>query len=146
MHGERTERRGQRDVQADGAARTCARDILQRRDLIAADRRTYHHYRSRIETAALDQIADGAVDAGTDPVIVGAQPDAARRRFSHSAAVRSGSLSPAFASERSSLCSATQYIGRAFSSERILAMYSPSTPIMISCTPQMVIRPTTSEG
>ena len=60
---QRTERRGQSRVQADRAARARRRSGLQRGDLVAADRRADHHHRRRIETAARDQIANGAVDA-----------------------------------------------------------------------------------
>src|SRR5439155_1223271 len=82
--------------------------LLQGCDLVAADRRRHHHHRGGVEAAALDQVANGAVDAGADTVIVGAQPDPARRRgIVHSAAVRS-TLSAALASARFSLCSATK--------------------------------------
>ena len=80
MHGQRPERRGQRRMQADRAARILGGGGLQRSDLVAADRRPHHHHRCGIEPAALDQVADRAVDAGTDAVVVGAQPDTARRR------------------------------------------------------------------
>src|SRR5258707_10218854 len=101
-------------MQANGAARAAGGDSLKRVDLVTADRRADHHHRCGIETAAPDQVANGAVDAGTDTVIVGAQPDAARRRgVVHSAAVRSPALLSAFASRRFSsrrfsLCSATK--------------------------------------
>ena len=54
-----------------------------------------------------DQVANGAVDSGADPVIVRTQPDTARRRI-HSAAslALSPALSPVLASARFSLCSA----------------------------------------
>ena len=78
-------------------------------DFVAADGRADHHDRCGIETAALDQVADGMVDAGTDAVIVGAQPNAARLRgIVHSAAVLSPALASVFASMRFSLCSATK--------------------------------------
>ena len=96
MHGQRPERRGQGDVQADGATRTVGGGRLQRADFVAADRRSDHHHRCRIETAAPDQIANAAVDAGADAIIVGAQPDAARRGLAHSAAVLSPVLAPCF--------------------------------------------------
>ena len=108
VHGQRPERRRQRDVQADRAARAFACRLLQGCDLVAADRRRHHHHRGGVEAAALDQVANGAVDAGADTVIVGAQPDPARRRgIVHSAAVRS-MLSAAPGSARFSLCSATK--------------------------------------
>jgi hypothetical protein len=94
-------------MQADGASRTACRDGLKRADFVTADGRTDHHGRCRIKTAAPDQIANGAVDAGAETVIVGAQPDTARRRgVVHSAAV----LSPVPVSDAIpfSLCSATK--------------------------------------
>ena len=108
MHRQGPERRGQGDVQADGATRTAGGGRLQRADFVAADRRPDHHHRCRVETAALDQIANGAVDAGAEAVIVGAQPDAARRGVAHSAAVLSFVLAPFSASARLSECSATK--------------------------------------
>ena len=58
-------------MQAKGASRSVGRNRLQRADFVAADGRTDHHRRGRIETAAPDQIANGAVDAGAQTVIVG---------------------------------------------------------------------------
>src|SRR4051794_19880542 len=103
------ERHGQRSVQADGAARIFCRGLVERADLVAADRRRNHHRRGGIETPALDQVADCAVDAGTETVIVGTEPETARRRVAaHSAAVRSVSPALVAASARFSLCSATK--------------------------------------
>src|SRR5450432_2305343 len=100
---------GQRGMQADGAAWAVGGRGIKRVDLVAADRRPDHHHRGRIETAALDQVADRAVDAGTETVIVGAEPDMARRGVAvHSAAVRSASLAFVSTSARFSLCSATK--------------------------------------
>src|SRR5437588_11251492 len=90
MQGERMERRGQRRMQADGAAWTVRRGLLQRVHLVAADRRADHYHRGCIETPARNQVADRAVDAGAGTVDVGAEPDAARRRAAvHSAALLS---------------------------------------------------------
>src|SRR5471032_576748 len=109
VHGQRMERCGQRGMQADGAARIMRGRGDKRMDLVAADRRANHHYRSRIETPAFDQIADRAVDAGAETVIVGAEPDAAQRGVAiHSAAVRSRSPAVASTSACFSLCSATK--------------------------------------
>ncbi len=112
MHRERAERRSQRHMQADFAAvapgMAFGDGILQPGDLVALDRGSHHHDGGGVEAMPLDQLADAAVDAGTDPVIVGAQPDAARRVVVHSAAVRSGSLSAALPSARFTLCSATK--------------------------------------
>src|SRR6185295_19112597 len=103
-----TKRRGQRCVQADRATWAIRRNILQRGDFGAPDRCAYHHDRGGVETAAADQIADGAVDAIGQPVVVGAQPDAAQRNVIHSAAVRSVALAVVSPSARFSECSATK--------------------------------------
>ena len=76
----------------NGAVSVTCRPMAQRglpaavscsaRDFVAADRRPDHHHRGGVETAAFDQVANGAVDAGADTVIVGAQPDPARRHAS----------------------------------------------------------------
>ena len=108
MHGQGAERRGQRDVQADRGAGVVRGSLLQARGLVAADCRRDHHHRGRIEAAALDQFANGAVDAGADAVIVGAEPDPPRRRVVHSAAVRLAASSAESASQCFSLCSATK--------------------------------------
>ena len=108
MHGQRAKRRGQGQMQADRAARAVRRRNAQRAGLVAAERRADHHRRCRVETAALDQIANAAVDAGTDAVIVGAEPDAARRGVAHSAADLLPSPLSRSASMRFSLCSATK--------------------------------------
>ena len=65
---QRPKRRRQRDVQADRAsadwlAATLAARSTSARSIAGAD----HHHRGRVETAALDQVADGAVDAGAMP-------------------------------------------------------------------------------
>src|SRR5712672_1713751 len=107
MHGQRAKRRRQRGVQADRATATAGGGGLKCADFVAADGRADHHHRRGIETATLDQVANGAVDAGTETVIVGAQPDPAQRRgVVHSAAVLS--LTFVSASARFSLCSATK--------------------------------------
>ena len=94
---------------ADGGMFLPLPKMLQRGDLGAPDRCAYHHHRGGIEAAAGDQIADRAVDALGQPVIVGAQPDPARRRVVvHSAAVRSGALAFVSPSARFSECSATK--------------------------------------
>src|SRR6266403_1424238 len=109
MHRQRPKRRRQGRVQADRATMAVRDDVLKRIDFLAADRRTYHHDRRRVEAAVLDQVANRAVDAGTEAVIVGAQPDTARRRgVVHSAAVRSLELALVSASMRFTLCSATK--------------------------------------
>src|SRR4051812_30225314 len=109
MHGQRMKGCGERGMQADGAAPAACRRLAQRLHLVAADRGTDHHHRGRIETPAFDQAADGAVDAGTETVIVGAEPDTARRRIAvHSAAVRSDSPGLVAMSACFSLCSATK--------------------------------------
>ena len=58
MHRQGPKRRGQRDVQADGAARTVGGGGLSALDLVAADGRADHHDRCGIEPAALDQVAN----------------------------------------------------------------------------------------
>jgi hypothetical protein len=108
VHRQRTKRRGQRRVQADRAARAVRHDILQRGDFATPDRWAYHHHRGGIETATGDQIANGAVDALGQSVIVGAQPDPAQRSVVHSAAVRSAALAVVSPSARFSECSATK--------------------------------------
>src|ERR1019366_7360422 len=77
LHRQGPKRRRQGDVQADGAARTVRSQGFERAHFGAANRRADHHDRCGIETAALDQVANGVVDAGTDTVIIGAQPNAA---------------------------------------------------------------------
>ena len=72
VHRQRTKRRGERRVQPDRAARAVRCCVLQRGDLGAANRCADHHHRGGVEAAARDQIADGAVDAIGQPVIVGA--------------------------------------------------------------------------
>src|SRR5258708_23226062 len=104
-------------MQADPATRTARCSRSKRLDFITADRGSNNHDGSGIEAAPLDQLANGAVDTGTETIIVGAQPDAAPRGVVHSAAGRCLALSSAAA--RFSLCSATKYIGRAFNSESI---------------------------
>ena len=114
MHGERPERCRQCHVQSDRAARARLRRRLERLDLAALDRRSHHHYRRRVETAAFDQVADGAIDARADAVIVGAEPDPPQRRGrAHSAAVlfEASRLEASWAfsvSKCFSLCSATK--------------------------------------
>src|SRR5258708_8047742 len=109
VHGQRPKRRRQRDVQADRAARAVGGDATKRAGFVAADRRADHHHRGGVETTAPDQVANGAVDAGTYSVIVGAQPDAARRRGAvHSAAVRSWTAGAISVSTGLTLCSATK--------------------------------------
>src|SRR5258705_9147525 len=80
-------------MQADPATRTARCSRSKRLDFITADRGSNNHDGSGIEAAPLDQLANGAVDTGTETIIVGAQPDAARRGVVHSAAVRSLALS-----------------------------------------------------
>jgi hypothetical protein len=109
MHRQRPERRRQCHVQADRATRALRGGRLQRTDFVAADRGSHHHHRCRIETAALDQLANGAVDAGTHAVIVGAQPEPSRRPgVVHSAADLASALLLRSGSIRFSLCSATK--------------------------------------
>src|SRR3984893_233408 len=109
MHRQGTKRRRQRDVQADRTTRTVGDGGLKQADFVAADGRTDHHRRCGIEAATLDQVANGAVDAGTETVIVGAQPDAAQRRGAvHSAAVLSLALAPVSGSPRLPPGSATK--------------------------------------
>ena len=109
VHRQGSKRRGQSGVQADRAAGAACNGGAQRAGFVAADRGPDHHHRCRIDAAALDQVADAAVDAGTETVVVGAQPDAARRHGDvHSAAVRSVAPVPVSASLRFSLCSATK--------------------------------------
>jgi hypothetical protein len=65
-------------MEADGATRIVRGRGFERARLVTAYGRADHHDRGGIETAALDQVANGMVDAGTDAVVVGAQPNAAR--------------------------------------------------------------------
>src|ERR1700753_3181180 len=93
MYGQGAERCRQRRMQADGAARAVSGRGLQQGNLVAADRRADNHYRCRIKAAAFDQLANGAFDAATDAVIIGAQPAPTQRRGAvHSAAVLSPPL------------------------------------------------------
>src|SRR5450432_470292 len=109
MHRQGTKRRRQRDVQADRTMRTVGGGGSKQAYFVTADGRAHHHHRCGIETATLDQVANGAVDAGTETVIVGAQPDTAQRRgVVHSAAVRSVALAPVSAATRLTRCSATK--------------------------------------
>ncbi len=105
IHGQRMERRGQRDVQADRTRRVrgCR---LQRVDLFAPDRGAHHHHRGGIETPAFDQRADAAIDARAEAVVIGAQPDAARRRLAHSAAFPTESVADFSGSALFTVCSA----------------------------------------
>src|SRR5450432_437401 len=109
MHCQGTKRRRQCGVQADRTTGTVGNGGLKQTNFVTADGRADHHRRCGIETATLDQVANGAVDAGTETVIVGAQPDAAQRRGAvHSAAALSLALAPVSASTRLTLCSATK--------------------------------------
>ena len=110
-HRQRLKRRGQRDVQADRAARTVAR---QRACSASTSSRAIAGPTTITEVALIrprcDQIADRAVDAGADAVIVGAQPDAARRlrRRSFGGGPVRAVASAGSASARFTLCSATK--------------------------------------
>ena len=128
-----------------------ALSIGERIRLGAREARRHHHHRGGIEPAAHDQVADRRVDAGRDAVIVGAQPDApacARRmtRRSHCPFGRRARRA-GFALAPPSRCARRRNRpAAALISDRILPMYSPSTPIMMSCTPPSTIRPTTTDG
>src|ERR1700730_312170 len=109
MQRQGTKRRRQREVPDDRTTGIVGDGGLKRAYFVTADGRADHHHRCGIEAAALDQVANGAGDARTETVIVGAQPDAAQRRgVVHSAAVRSPALTPVSASARLTLCSATK--------------------------------------
>src|SRR3954447_14559733 len=109
VHGQWAKWRSQRYVEADGATRSVANRSLQCADFGAADRRPHHHNGCGIETAAFDQISNTAVDRRTDAVVVGAQPDAPRRRgLVHSAAVLSPTPALFSGSTRLTVCSATK--------------------------------------
>ena len=91
---QRPERRGQRHMQADRHARRAALSSVERDRFRAMKARRHHHHRGGVEAPAHDQIADRGVDRRRDAVVVGAQPDAARRlgiaRHCYSAADRVG--------------------------------------------------------
>ena len=142
-------------MQADRDARRAGIEDVERDRLGAREARRHHHHRGGVEAPAHDQIADRRVDAGRDAVIVGAQPDATRARRQ-----RSRTSTPelirrpvrASAPRAASSRAFTRVLGdeidrpRLLISERILPIYSPTTPIMMSCTPPSTIRPTTSDG
>ena len=83
---------GQRDMQADRATRSRAGVEHFSASTSARSKPAPTTITEvALRRPALDQVADRAVDAGADAVIVGAQPDPARRRgIAHSAAVRFG--------------------------------------------------------
>ena len=76
--GERLERRGQRQMQADRDPLRARGENGQRHRLGARERGRHHHHRRGIDAAAQNEFADRVVDAGRNSVIVGAEPDAAR--------------------------------------------------------------------
>src|SRR5438105_13458720 len=68
VHRQWTKRSRYSDVQADCATGTVRCDTSKRAGFVAADRRSNHHHRGGIETTALDQVANSAVDAGADAI------------------------------------------------------------------------------
>src|SRR5258708_33356926 len=143
---QRTKRRGQRDVKPDRHPRRCGIEHIKSDCLRAMKARCRHQRRGGVEASAHHEVADCGADRGGDSVVVRAEPDAPLG-LPHSAAERAGAWLEAPAlSAVLSVCSATKWAGRALSSERILPIYSPLIPIMMSCTPPSTIRPTTTDG
>jgi hypothetical protein len=102
----RPELPGERDVQPERGARLAGIEHRQRVDLVGVDMRRRHHHRGGVEPAVEDQLANAAVDAGRDAVVVGAEPDAACR-CSHSAAFSAAAFALT-SSALFTLCSATK--------------------------------------
>src|SRR5260370_41260056 len=69
MHRQGTKRRRQRDVQADRTTGTVGDGSLKQAYFVTADRPADHHRRCGIETATPAQVANGALDAGTETAV-----------------------------------------------------------------------------